>query len=211
MPVTAGSRAVVVGLDVGGTKTNATVLDDTGAFLIDRMTEAPSRVHEGPAAAIEAIGHAMDLALAMTGRSRDDVLAVGLDTPGPGERWRCHLGQGGHQLRRARVVGVRLPRRRRAFAAPPRHLQQRWQRRRVVRAPTTVRPRCGAALVDLGDRRHRTRWRGDRIRRGRARRLRHGRRVGPRPHPDGRSARRSDSRSRAATAGSWATSRASPR
>ena len=63
MPLTAGSRAVVVGLDVGGTKTNATVLDDTGAFLIDRMTEAPSRVHEGPAAAIEAIGHAMDARL----------------------------------------------------------------------------------------------------------------------------------------------------
>jgi glucokinase len=81
--VTRGSGAVVVGLDVGGTKTNATVLDDTGGFLIDRMTEAPSRVHEGPAAAIEAIGDAMDLALAITGRSRHDVLAVGLDTPGP--------------------------------------------------------------------------------------------------------------------------------
>ena len=83
MSTTAGNRAVVVGLDVGGTKTNATVLDESGAFLIDRMTEAPSCVHQGPAAAIEAIGRAMDLALAITGRSRDAVLAVGLDTPGP--------------------------------------------------------------------------------------------------------------------------------
>ena len=83
MSVTGGNHAVVVGLDVGGTKTNATVLDETGAFLVDRMVEAPSRVHQGPAAAIAAIGQAMDRALAITGRSRDDVLAVGLDTPGP--------------------------------------------------------------------------------------------------------------------------------
>ena len=83
MSVTGGSHAVVVGLDVGGTKTNATVLDETGAFLIDRMMETPSRVHQGPAAAIEVIGQAMDRALEITGRSRDDVLAVGLDTPGP--------------------------------------------------------------------------------------------------------------------------------
>ena len=54
------NHAVVVGLDVGGTKTNATVLDESGTFLIDRMTEAPSCVHQGPAAAIEAIGRAMD-------------------------------------------------------------------------------------------------------------------------------------------------------
>ncbi len=83
MSVTGGNHAVVVGLDVGGTKTNATVLDETGAFLIDRMMETPSRVHQGPAAAIEAIGQAMDLALEITGRTRDAVLAVGLDTPGP--------------------------------------------------------------------------------------------------------------------------------
>ena len=83
MSVTGGNHAVVVGLDVGGTKTNATVLDETGAFLIDRMMETPSRVHQGPAAAIEVIGQAMDRALEITGRTRDDVLAVGLDTPGP--------------------------------------------------------------------------------------------------------------------------------
>jgi glucokinase len=83
MSVTASNLPVVVGLDVGGTKTNATVLDETGAFLIDRMTEAPSCVHDGPAAAIDAIGRAMDLALELAGRSRGAVLAVGLDTPGP--------------------------------------------------------------------------------------------------------------------------------
>jgi glucokinase len=83
MSATSRNHAVVVGLDVGGTKTNATVLDESGAFLIDGMSEAPSRVHQGPPAAIEALGRAMDLALEITGRSRGDVLAVGLDTPGP--------------------------------------------------------------------------------------------------------------------------------
>ena len=39
---------VVVGIDVGGTKTNATVLGDDGQFLGDRMIEVPSRVGEGP-------------------------------------------------------------------------------------------------------------------------------------------------------------------
>lgn len=74
---------VVVGLDVGGTKTNATVLDDAGRFLVDRMVEAPSRVHDGPAAAIDAIEVAMELALESCGSSRPAVRAIGLDTPGP--------------------------------------------------------------------------------------------------------------------------------
>jgi predicted NBD/HSP70 family sugar kinase len=76
-------RRAVVGLDVGGTKTNATVLDDVGAFLVDRMVEVPSRVHDGPAAALDAISRAMSSALEACGFDRDHVLAIGLDTPGP--------------------------------------------------------------------------------------------------------------------------------
>jgi glucokinase len=74
---------VVVGIDNGGTKTNATVLDSSGAFLVDRMHEVPSRVTEGPEAAIEAMVEAMDVALAVAGVARGRVAAVGLDTPGP--------------------------------------------------------------------------------------------------------------------------------
>ena len=75
--------AVVVGLDVGGTKTNATVLSDDGRFLIDNMVEVPSRVLDGPAAAIEAIEESMGVALAVTATPRHAARAVGLDTPGP--------------------------------------------------------------------------------------------------------------------------------
>jgi len=74
---------VVVGIDNGGTSNNATVLDSTGTFLIDRMIEVPSRVLEGPEVAVEALVHAMDRALETVGLPRSAVRAVGLDTPGP--------------------------------------------------------------------------------------------------------------------------------
>jgi glucokinase len=79
----APAEAVVVGIDNGGTKTNATVLAADGTFLIHRMHEVPSRVTEGPAAAIEAMVEAMDVALGAAGIHLARVAAVGLDTPGP--------------------------------------------------------------------------------------------------------------------------------
>ena len=74
---------VVVGLDNGGTSNNATVLDSTGEFLVDRLVENPSRVLDGPEVAVEALAEAMDQVLALTGVPRSAVRAVGLDTPGP--------------------------------------------------------------------------------------------------------------------------------
>jgi predicted NBD/HSP70 family sugar kinase len=79
----AAARAVVVGIDVGGTKTNATVVDESGTFLVDRMVETPSCVTDGPEAAVAAIGAVMLLALDIAGARREMVRAVGLDTPGP--------------------------------------------------------------------------------------------------------------------------------
>ena len=79
----ASDRRVVIGLDNGGTKNNATVLDAAGRFLVDRMVETPSRVLDGPVAAVDAMAAALDNILELTGRARADVVAVGLDTPGP--------------------------------------------------------------------------------------------------------------------------------
>ncbi len=61
---------VVVGIDNGATKNNATVLDASGRFLVDRMHEIPSRVAQGPEAAIEAMAETMDLVLRDTGTDR---------------------------------------------------------------------------------------------------------------------------------------------
>jgi predicted NBD/HSP70 family sugar kinase len=81
--MTSSTGRVVVGIDNGGTKNNATILDEAGRFLIDRMHEVPSRVMEGPEAAIEAMVESMDVVLAATDVSLSRVAAVGLDTPGP--------------------------------------------------------------------------------------------------------------------------------
>lgn len=76
---------VVVGIDNGATKNTATVLDASGRFLIDRdlRFEIPSRVGDGPDAAIAAMSDAMHQAMRLTGVGPERVVAVGLDTPGP--------------------------------------------------------------------------------------------------------------------------------
>jgi predicted NBD/HSP70 family sugar kinase len=74
---------VVVGLDNGGTSNNATVLDASGNFLVDRLIEVPSRVLEGPDVAVEALVHSLETVLEVTGLTRGAVRSVGLDTPGP--------------------------------------------------------------------------------------------------------------------------------
>lgn len=76
-------NGVIVGLDNGGTANNATVMTPDGQFLVDRLVEVPSRVTEGPAAAIDALVEALDTVLALTSIDRSAVRAVGLDTPGP--------------------------------------------------------------------------------------------------------------------------------
>ena len=60
-----GAGSYVVGLDNGGTANKFTVMDRDGRFLIDRLVELPSRVTEGPSAAISALTEAFD------GRGRD--------------------------------------------------------------------------------------------------------------------------------------------
>ena len=74
---------VVVGLDNGGNKNNATVLDASGRFFVDRLVEMPSRVQEGPEVAVDALAQALDGILEQTGIAGGRVRAVGLDTPGP--------------------------------------------------------------------------------------------------------------------------------
>src|SRR2546421_6986408 len=83
VPASTVDRRVVIGLDNGGNSNNATVLDASGQFLMDRMVETPSRVLDGPEVAVQALADAMEGALEVTGTPRTAVAAVGLDTPGP--------------------------------------------------------------------------------------------------------------------------------
>ncbi len=77
------SASCVVGLDNGGTANKFTVMDRDGTFLIDRLVELPSRVTEGPGAAIAALGEAFGAAIELAGITPQEVLGVGFDTPGP--------------------------------------------------------------------------------------------------------------------------------
>ena len=77
------SELVVVGIDNGGTSNNATVLDASGRFLVDRLVELPSLVTDGPEVAIDAMARALDNVLDLTGVPLTAVRGVGLDTPGP--------------------------------------------------------------------------------------------------------------------------------
>ena len=81
--MTAAEAWVVVGLDNGGTKNNATLLDASGRFLVGELIESPSRVKEGPEVALLALVATFEDVLARTGTSRERVRSVGLDTPGP--------------------------------------------------------------------------------------------------------------------------------
>ena len=77
------SEWVVVGIDNGGNSNNATILDPSRGFLVDRLVETPSRVTEGPEVAIDAMAGALDNVLRLTGVAPEAVRGVGLDTPGP--------------------------------------------------------------------------------------------------------------------------------
>ncbi len=110
---------VVVGLDNGGNKNNATVLDAAGRFLVDQLVETTSRVQEGPEVAVEALAQAFDGILQRTGIARSRVRSVGLDTPGPaspdgvismqGSTNFAHPGWGGFDVRGALAARLNLP------------------------------------------------------------------------------------------------------
>src|SRR5260221_3030617 len=96
---------MVAGLDVGGTKTNATLLDSKGVFLNNRMVETPSRVWEGPEAAIEAMAKAIELAIGGGRRALGVVQGVGRRTPWSGHPDRGNSSQGGTRFFLSRMWG----------------------------------------------------------------------------------------------------------
>ncbi len=83
VPAVDGSD-VIVGLDVGGTSVNATVLEvASGRFVVETMCESPSRVLEGPPIAMAALRESFAGVLSAAGIDEQRVSSVGLGTPGP--------------------------------------------------------------------------------------------------------------------------------
>ena len=182
-------HTVVVGIDVGGTKTNATVVDLTGTFLVDRMAEVPSLVSDGPDAALDAIVTAMKVALDAGGVPDAAVLAVGLDTPGPASATGVISSKGSTNFQQPAWRGYDIRSATESRLGSAGALQQRRQRRRAVCPRAPLRCRHATPLVGRRHRRHGTRRWGRRARPYRARGIGNGRRVRPRADPDGRPAR----------------------
>src|ERR1044072_694857 len=74
---------VIAGVDLGGTAINYTLVDAKEQFLIDGLCEHPALSKEGPEVCLRQIEDGLKLAVEKTGIRLADVVAVGLDTPGP--------------------------------------------------------------------------------------------------------------------------------
>ena len=74
---------VVAGVDLGGTAINYTLLNHQEKFLIEGLLEHPALAKQGPEICLQQIADGLSVAAAKAGVTLDDVVAVGLDTPGP--------------------------------------------------------------------------------------------------------------------------------
>ncbi|MEI8227719.1 MAG: ROK family protein [Planctomycetota bacterium] len=74
---------IVAGIDLGGTAVNYTFLDERGQFLINGLCEHPARSVEGPDICLAQIADGLLLATGHANVRMADVVAIGLDTPGP--------------------------------------------------------------------------------------------------------------------------------
>jgi predicted NBD/HSP70 family sugar kinase len=74
---------VVAGVDLGGTAINYTIVNAAEQFLIDGLCEHPALSIQGPDVCLAQIEDGLEIAVEKAGVGLDDVVAVGLDTPGP--------------------------------------------------------------------------------------------------------------------------------
>ena len=75
--------SVVAGVDLGGTAVNYTLVNDEEKFLVEGLCEHPSLAKQGPETCLQQIADGLQIAVDKAGVALADVVAVGLDTPGP--------------------------------------------------------------------------------------------------------------------------------
>jgi glucokinase len=74
---------VVAGVDLGGTAVNYTLLDQQERFLIESLCEHPSCSKQGPDICLQQIADGLQIAADRARVPLSEIVAVGLDTPGP--------------------------------------------------------------------------------------------------------------------------------
>jgi predicted NBD/HSP70 family sugar kinase len=70
-------------VDLGGTAVNYTLVDGQERFLVEGLCEHPSLAKQGPEICLQQIADGLKIATDRAGVALEDVVAVGLDTPGP--------------------------------------------------------------------------------------------------------------------------------
>jgi predicted NBD/HSP70 family sugar kinase len=75
--------SVTAGVDLGGTAVNYTFITAEGRCLIEGLCEHPARAQEGPEICLQQIADGLAIAAAGAGIGSDEIVLVGLDTPGP--------------------------------------------------------------------------------------------------------------------------------
>jgi len=74
---------VVAGVDLGGTAINYTIVNAEERFLVEGLCEHPALSTQGPDVCLRQIEDGLNIAVQKAGVNLNDVVAVGLDTPGP--------------------------------------------------------------------------------------------------------------------------------
>ncbi len=74
---------VVAGIDLGGTAINYTLVNAKEQFLIEELCEHPALSKQGPEVCLQQIADGLKIAADLAGVALDDIVAIGLDTPGP--------------------------------------------------------------------------------------------------------------------------------
>jgi predicted NBD/HSP70 family sugar kinase len=74
---------VVAGVDLGGTAINYTLLDQDEKFLIEELCEHPALSKQGPEICLQQIADGLNVSAKLAGIDLDNIVAIGLDTPGP--------------------------------------------------------------------------------------------------------------------------------
>jgi glucokinase len=74
---------LVAGVDLGGTAVNYTLVNQQEKFFIDGLCEHPALVKQGPEVCLRQIADGLKIAADKAGVLLSEVVAVGLDTPGP--------------------------------------------------------------------------------------------------------------------------------
>ena len=74
---------VMAGVDLGGTAVNYTLVNREEKFLIDGLCEHPSLAKQGPDVCLKQIEDGLKIVADRAGVQMSEIVAVGLDTPGP--------------------------------------------------------------------------------------------------------------------------------